>query len=122
MGLRVLPDAFEKEFHVKSSLYFDAELTLKLGVICNARKSVATENQGRQFSNMLQPLKSLVINTVAAASHTSAQRRKDSAGTSMKFPEKHTKGRGKEKERIKRLQTPAPSSRTNGIFSPLSSL
>ena len=115
MGLRVLPDAFEKTFRVKSSLRFDAELTLKLAVICNAQKSAATENQGRRFPNMLWPLKSLVISTVPAASHTGAQRRKDRGGTSMKFPEKHTKGRGKEKERKKekkkkdfKLLLPAP--------------
>lgn len=117
-----MPAAFRTKFHVKCFPFLAAGLALKLAVICSAQKSAAPENQGRHFPHTLQPLESLVISTVPAASHTDGQRRKDRAGTSTQFPEEHTMGRGKKKEEKKTLQTAAPSPRTNGIFSPLSSL
>lgn len=51
----------------------NAELVLELAVFCNAQKPVATENQGRHFPNVPQPLKSLVI-TLCWLLHTLEKR------------------------------------------------
>lgn len=105
-----MPAAFRTKFHVKCFPFLAAGLALKLAVICSAQKSAAPENQGRHFPHTLQPLESLVISTVPAASHTDGQRRKDKAGTSTQFPEEHTMGRGKKKEEKKHFKPllPAP--------------
>lgn len=108
------------KLHVKRFPFFAAGLALKLVVICSAQRAAAPENRAGTSHTHCSPW----ISTVLAASHTDAQRRKDGAGTSTQFPEERTIGRAEEKGRKKkkRLQTDAPSPRTNGIFSPLSSL
>lgn len=107
------------KLHVKRFPFFAAGLALKLVVICSAQRAAAPENRAGTSHTHCSPW----ISTVLAASHTDAQGRKDGAGTSTQFPEERTMGRAEEKGRKKkRLQTDAPSPRTNGIFSPLSSL